>query len=471
MSTMNQIENFVNCWMLHSDHGSTETTPTLQNLTLVEFCNDADLYRIQGHYASLKTKWGLLYASLSLGTIIGGFILAPFADKFGRVWTMTACGILTSIGTILQFVATFTTSYALMIFARILSGINVGCGLLIAPIYLVEIAPKHMVRSFGASYRIGCNMGTLLMLIFGLQPILATPSRWRYLILINLPSTILQSLAFITTVESPDYYLLQGDRARASEANLALHGIPLEIDRSQYQDVVSTQNIFKRYTSSINALVNDRSALKMCMLLTVLGPIGVTLSGVVTIPSYSYGIFQGIGLDPLWAGLGSVMVVLSCTVTSILVMVTGIHDKHGRRLWYLISVAGTALLLFTVFGLQFGSGRQFSWAILGLTVLTLCFANLGLFTIPPSLLNWVPVEHRTTISAIRTMVGSCMFFAIMFGFPPLSQAIGHYVFLTFGVTSSLVFLYAFFRLVDEKGKTVEEVRSEFETRNQKCLYL
>ena len=84
---------------------------------------------------------GFSVAAIILGAILGNIIAGPLADRFGRKIILIITAALFSfcaIGT------AFSEHITFFITARIIGGIGVGMAILVAPMYIAEIAPKKL---------------------------------------------------------------------------------------------------------------------------------------------------------------------------------------------------------------------------------------------------------------------------------------------------------------------------------------
>ncbi|MEC7582901.1 MAG: MFS transporter, partial [Planctomycetota bacterium] len=102
---------------------------------------------ISGVHAPLKSRFGLeamgtgwVTASLTLGATLAMAVAGPLADRFGRRSVLLVTAVLFTLSAIGCAVA---EDFTFLVIARIVGGFGVGGALLIAPVYIAEIAPPH----------------------------------------------------------------------------------------------------------------------------------------------------------------------------------------------------------------------------------------------------------------------------------------------------------------------------------------
>ena len=82
---------------------------------------------------------------LTFGGMFGNLIAGWLADRFGRKPVLSLAAICYTVSAISSALA---TSFWFFIAARMLGGVAVGLALLIAPVYIAEIAPSRLRGRF-----------------------------------------------------------------------------------------------------------------------------------------------------------------------------------------------------------------------------------------------------------------------------------------------------------------------------------
>ena len=89
------------------------------------------------------TEWmlGFSVGCVVFGAMAGNLVAGPMADRFGRKNVLI---VVAALFTISASWSALATGYVEFITARIIGGIGIGGAILIAPIYIAEIAPPKL---------------------------------------------------------------------------------------------------------------------------------------------------------------------------------------------------------------------------------------------------------------------------------------------------------------------------------------
>ncbi len=77
-------------------------------------------------------------AALNLVAALGSLVAGSMADLLGRKAAIGCACIIFILGATLM---TFSTTFVVIMCGRVLTGLGVGCGFVISPVYVTEIAP------------------------------------------------------------------------------------------------------------------------------------------------------------------------------------------------------------------------------------------------------------------------------------------------------------------------------------------
>jgi MFS family permease len=152
---------------------------------------------------------GILNLVASVGAVFGGSI----ADRLGRKKTMAIGSVLFLIGSLIMVLA---EDYGVLLFGRIVTGVSIGVGLLIAPLYSAEIAPARYRGFLVSASEIFITFGVLLgYVVNAIFQDFDNSTNWRLMLSMGfVPALFIQlSLCFIP--ESPRWLSSQ-DREQES---------------------------------------------------------------------------------------------------------------------------------------------------------------------------------------------------------------------------------------------------------------
>jgi predicted MFS family arabinose efflux permease len=107
------------------------------------------------------------------------------------------------------------------IVARFIAGTNSGLYSGIAPIYLAEIAPRHLRGATGSLHHFAFLIGIFIAAICGLPIVLGTIVLWKYLYVATTLLGVIQICAScLFCVETPKHvYMDQNNAAEAEKSN------------------------------------------------------------------------------------------------------------------------------------------------------------------------------------------------------------------------------------------------------------
>ena len=93
---------------------------------------------IEVEFELTKIQLGWSVASLTLTATIAMMVSGPLSDRLGRRPVLKIAAILFAISAVASAVA---PNFLILVIARMIGGFGVGAALIIAPMYIAEIAP------------------------------------------------------------------------------------------------------------------------------------------------------------------------------------------------------------------------------------------------------------------------------------------------------------------------------------------
>ncbi|MGD8746306.1 MAG: MFS transporter, partial [Gammaproteobacteria bacterium] len=95
---------------------------------------------IEVEFALTKIQLGWAVSSLALTATLGMMLSGPLSDRIGRRPVLRIAAVLFAVSAIASAAApTFLT----LVLARMIGGLGVGAALIVAPMYIAEIAPPE----------------------------------------------------------------------------------------------------------------------------------------------------------------------------------------------------------------------------------------------------------------------------------------------------------------------------------------
>jgi len=286
---------------------------------------------------------GWVTSSLVVGCM-AGFLTAGFlSDRYGRKKALLATALLLSVGGIC---CTLAPSFIFLILGRVIGGIAIGWGLVIAPVYISEIAPTERRGSMGMINQLAIMIGISAAyfanwLILDLVDV----HQWRWMLgLVTVPSVLYFIFLFIVP-ESPRWLSLKGkiDEASAILSNIGGEQYATEQIRSIQESTEKTQQ-----SASILQLFKG----KLFVILLIGIAIGSLqqLIGINAIYYYAPDFFEKIGGSRNTAFLQACIIGIINIVFALLAM--RLIDRIGRRTLLVIGIVGI-IICHLVVGISF----------------------------------------------------------------------------------------------------------------------
>ncbi|KAK0402857.1 hypothetical protein QR680_016578 [Steinernema hermaphroditum] len=329
-----------------------------------------------------NTLWSIVVASFYPGAIIG-FIMVPYlVRRIGVKRALLYTCVPAIFGCFLQLFARLAAQFdeftfqQLLIFGRLLVGIQAGCSLCLLPMFVIEISPPVHVPFLSTLQQVCQSFSTVVGFFVG-SPLLVSFGVYEFecLQLIAVFPTILFFFFLIWLPHTP-YYLLQ-DRQCAPDQ--AFDSVAFYYG-AETDTVAVREELYHRWCTegehthdgSILGTVNLKG-----LLIGSVAAISFAFTADDLIDSFSSQILKkSAGLDDDAIELKS---QLTTVCLGILLFVTSIFgsfliDRFGRKKLLIIGLLGTALSNSLVaFSLASGS---YVWATVGFC-LTKCFIGFG----------------------------------------------------------------------------------------------
>jgi SP family arabinose:H+ symporter-like MFS transporter len=153
---------------------------------------------------------GLSVSSIIAGAVIGNLFAGLLADRFGRKKVLLATALLFGLCAIGCALA---TNVAFFIAARIVGGLGIGLAILVAPMYIAEIAPPAK-RGFLVTFnQLNIVMGISVAYFsnyFVLRLVQDPALNWRVMLGVGTIPALLYVLLLLIVPESPRWLVQRG---------------------------------------------------------------------------------------------------------------------------------------------------------------------------------------------------------------------------------------------------------------------
>lgn len=293
---------------------------------------------IRGTFGLDADQLGWAVSCLTLGATLAMAFAGPLADRIGRKPLLMITALLFAVSAAGSALA---PTYSLLILARIVGGLGVGAALLIAPVYIAEIAPparRGQLVSFN-QLNIVLGFSAAFFSNFFLND---AGMSWRWMLGVEMVPAVLYFVLLLGVPPSPRWLAAQGRDEEALGVLTSLNGPAVAA-----QAMVELRESLRKEKSSSRPRVSELFRRRMTRVLLIGLGLGFfqQITGINAIFYYSTTIFGMAGADydaalgqAIWVGLVNVVFTL---------LAMRLIDRLGRRPLLMIGTATMAVALFT----------------------------------------------------------------------------------------------------------------------------
>lgn len=416
----------------------------------VAVINGALVYlRADFHLGPVTTEFltAILFVGCAFGSIVAGWA----SDRFGRRAALFCAGLVFCVA---AFTASSSTQIAQLMTARFLAGMAIGATLLVAPLYISEIAPAHKRGMLVTLNQLLIVIGTLAGFIVSYELAKFAPGSWRLMFFLGGTPAIALCLAMLWIPESPRWLLQKG---KLEQATAVLRKVSAEADVQATIDEITMA--IREESGTYRELLSK--ALRKPLVLAVMLAIIQQVTGVNTVLYYGSIIFaEHTGASASEAfGMNVVVgaVNLLFTVFGLLLI-----DKLGRRPLLLLATGGMAVSLVAFAVLLNTMAGHSTLLLLPVLGYVACFAfglGTGVWVCMAELFPNRIRGRALSISNMALWISVTVLTATFLSLTKMFSAAG--VFMGYAVICVLSFIYIYLKLPETKNRTLEEIEASW----------
>ena len=294
---------------------------------------------------------GFSVSSLILGAIIGNIIAGKLADRFGRRGVLKATAVLFTISAITTALAFNISSF---LTARIIGGFGVGMAILVAPMYIAEIAPRKLRGTLVTFNQLNIVLGISIAYFsnYLFQQIIADSDlKWRVMLGVEAIPAILYFLLLFLVPRSPRWLL---QKSKEDEARLVLNKVHGEVQaKIEFQEITMS---LKEEEKTEKGSWSDVFSRRMKRVLII--GFGIAffqqITGINAIFYYAPMIFEMAGGGKDAAFMQAAILGVTNVVMTVVAMF--LIDSLGRRPLLFIGATGICISL-AIVGFSFKNAR------------------------------------------------------------------------------------------------------------------
>jgi sugar porter (SP) family MFS transporter len=423
--------------------------------------------------SNIQLGWAV--ASLTLTATLAMMVSGPLSDRFGRRPVLKVAAVLFAISAIASALA---PDYLTLVAARMLGGFGVGAALIIAPMYIAEIAPPEirgrMVSFNQLNIVIGISaayFSNYLILSLGQSDLAWAQSlnlgdwNWRWMLGVEALPAIFYFFALFSVPESPRWLVMHGrDREALGIMERVVGHTQATTDLREVRNSLDAEADKERGT--IRELFQP--AMRLVLTIGISVAILQQITGINSVFFYAPMIFEQSGIGTDAAFMQAVLVGLVNLVFTVLAIL--LIDKLGRRPllgFGLAMIAACMLLLAYAFG---SASYSSSGELIGMNPTLVLIGILGFvagFAISLGPVMWVlfselfPNRIRGVAISFVGLINSGVSFIVQLVFPWELENFGpSTTFLVYGLFAIAGLILVMRILPETKGRSLEELEAE-----------
>jgi len=446
------------------------TTTTLI-VALGGFLMGFDVSVVSGIIRFIEAEFGLgplqvgwVVSSLSLTATLGMLASGPLSDRLGRRPVLQIAGVLFAVSAIASAVA---PGYVTLVIARMIGGFGVGAALIVAPMYIAEMAPPASRGRYVSFNQLNIVVGisaaffsNYLILTLGesgaawAEALRLGEWNWRWMLGIETLPAIAYLFALALVPESPRWLAMRGRDEEATEVLRRVAGADAGNVLREVKAGIAAEAALGQ--ASWRVLLHP--SLRLVMTIGIVVGILQQITGINAVFFYAPMIFEQSGIGTNAAFMQAALVGLVNLAFTVVAM--ALIDRFGRRPllgFGLSGIAACMLLLAWAFVGADNNPRLILFAILGF---------VASFAVSLGPVMWVlfselfPNRVRGVAISFVGLVNSATAFLVTLVFPLQLEVLGNSLtFLIYGLFALAGLVFVMRILPETKGRSLEELEA------------
>ena len=176
---------------------------------------------IRTYFEMSDWELGFSVGCVIFGAMAGNITAGPLSDKFGRKKILILTALLFTVSALWS---AFATNYISFVIARIIGGIGIGGAILIAPIYIAEIAPPKLRGSLVSLNQLNIVLGISVAYFSNYFLKDLDGESWRWMLGVEAIPAIIYFLSLFLVPRSPRWLIQKLGKVDVAEKTLVKIG-------------------------------------------------------------------------------------------------------------------------------------------------------------------------------------------------------------------------------------------------------
>ncbi|MCH1533443.1 MAG: sugar porter family MFS transporter [Schleiferiaceae bacterium] len=305
---------------------------------------------VQIQFNLTDLQLGFSVSSLTIVAALAMMFSGPLSDKLGRKLVLKYCALIFTVSAVGSALASGFTSFLLF---RMLGGLGVGASLIVAPMYIAEIAPASKRGRLVSFNQLNIVLGITIAFFtnyFILSLADSTSSwvttyglvtgNWRWMLGIEAIPAIVYFFALFSVPKSPRWLMSKGDEKKAT--NVLQKFVPVEEASLEIAAIKASLSTVKGATKTpVSALF--KPAMRLVLTIGIVVSILQQITGINAVFFYAPMIFEQSGIGTNASFIQAVLVGITNLFFTVIAM--ALIDRLGRKPLLVAGVAGIVLFM------------------------------------------------------------------------------------------------------------------------------
>lgn len=308
---------------------------------------------VQIDFDLTDAELGLSVGSLTFVAAVAMIFAGPISDKYSRRLVLKACAVIFTVSAVGSALA---PNFALFLAFRMLGGIGVGASLILAPMYIAEIAPPsirgRMVSFNQLNIVVGISLAfftNYLILSLGdseetwVEALGIAEHNWRWMLGLEAIPAVLYFFGLFLVPRSPRWLVMKGEYDEAlrcmklfrdeEAAKKDINSVKKALEADQNKEKTPLTAIFK-------------PSVRLVLTIGIIVAVLQQITGINSVFFYAPMIFEQAGGGTDAAFRQAIIVGITNLIFTIVAM--AVIDNLGRKKLLAIGVTGVAVFMFII---------------------------------------------------------------------------------------------------------------------------